>query len=373
MNFLKNTAVALLGGLIFVACNNNDNKTVEQSYKLFPVKAGNNWGYIDSTCSFKLEPVFQNAGEFHNNRAFVIRAGKASYINNSAKFICDFQYLKASDFNEFKAFVLDTMNTIHCIDTSAKTLFTLKGVDEANLFYEDLAAIKKNEKYGFIDSKGKEVISCQYDAVLSFSEGLCAVAIAKIQGDSTVFDWNYIDKNGKNVFTDVYETALNFKEGFAAVCKGGQWQWINKSGKTVLPSNFEQCQSFSDGLAAFKKDGYWGVINTTGKVILEPSYAGIGSFNDGLAIASLGPNTFGFINKSGEMAIKPTFQSAAAFKEGVAYVFNDHKISLLNLKGNLFCSGQFDSAPGFLGEDLGFVEISLSGQVSVNKPEEIFE
>lgn len=370
MKILKQTIAALLGTLIFVACNH---KQEEITYKLFPVKAGDNWGYIDSTCSFKMEPVFQNAGEFHNNRAFVIKAGKAGYINNTAKLIGRFQFLKASDFNEYKAFVLDTLNTIRCIDTNLQTLFVLKNIDEANLFYEDLAAIKKNEKYGFIDTRGKEVINCEYDAALSFSEGLCAVAKSKTQGDSTILVWNYIDKTGKQVLTDVFETALNFKEGFAAVCKNGQWQWINKSGKTVLANQYEQCQSFTDGLAAYKKDGYWGLINKEGKVILEPSYAAIGNFSNGLAVASLGPNTIGFINNSGDIAIKPTFQSASAFKKGVAYVFSDHKISLLNTKGELFCSGQFDSAPGFLGEDLGFIDISMSTQVSINKPEDVIE
>jgi hypothetical protein len=41
---------------------------------------------------------------------------------------------------------------------------------------------------------------------------------------------------------------------------------------------------------------------------------------------------------------------------------------MLTIKGVLFCSGQFDSAPGFLGEDLGFVHISMNTQISINKP-----
>lgn len=364
--FNKIGIILIIGELFFVSCN-TDTK-VDGVYKLFPVKAGNNWGYVDSTCSFKLEPLFENAGSFNNNRAFVIQAGRGSYINDSAKLICKFQFLKVTDFNEQKAFVLDTLNTIHCIDVNAHTLFTLKDVEEANLFYEDFAAIKKNDKYGFIDTKGNEKISCQYDAVLSFSEGVCAVAKAKVQGDSTVLIWQYIDKNGKNIIKDYYETALNFTEGFAAVCKKGQWIWIDKTGKSMFANDYEQCQPFVEGFAVYKKNGYWGVINTKGEIVLEPSYASIGNFSNGLAMASLGPNTIGFINKKGVIAINPIFQSASSFKDGVAYVFNNHKISLLTTQGLLFCSGQFDSAPGFLGEDLGFVDISMNTQITINKP-----
>ena len=371
MQILKNIGSVMIGGLFFIGCNTNTK--VDRVYKLFPVKAGNNWGYVDSTCSFKLEPVYENAGDFNNNRAFVMQAGRGSYINDSAKLICRFQFLKVTDFSENKAFVLDTLNTIRCIDLNAQTLFTLKGVEEANLFYEDLAAIKKNDKYGFVDMNGNEKISCQYDAVLSFSEGVCAVAKSKAQGDSTVLIWIYIDKTGKNIIKDYFETALNFSDGFAAVCKKGQWYWINKNGKSILGNDYEQCQSFKDGLAAFKKNGYWGIISTDGKVVLEPSYASIGNFKDGLAVASLGPNTIGFINKEGVITINPTFQSASSFKGGVAYVFNNHKISLITSKGTLFCSGQFDSAPGFLGEDLGFVDISMNTQITINKPSDLIE
>jgi hypothetical protein len=366
MQSIKNIVIIIGVSLFFFGCGADDSD--KKKLTLFAVKAGNNWGYVDSTCSFKLEPLFENAGEFYNSRAFVLQAGRAGYINDSATLICNFHFLKATDFSENKAFVLDTLNTIQCIDINAKTLFSLKDVEEANVFYEDMAAIKKNDKYGFIDTKGNEIISCQYDAVLCFSEGLCAVAKSKVQGDSTVFIWQYIDKTGKAVLKDYFETALNFTSGFAAVCKKGKWTWIDKKGNSLFANNYEQCQSFNEGLATYKKNGYWGIIDTSGKIILEPSYAEIGNFSNGLAVASLGPNTVGYINKLGVIAISPIYQSASRFKNGVAYVFNNHKISMLTIKGVLFCSGQFDSAPGFLGEDLGFVHISMNTQISINKP-----
>ena len=57
MNFFKYSFIFCCSAILFIGCN----KTVDKSADLvlIPVKTGNNWGYIDSTCSFKLDPVFE--------------------------------------------------------------------------------------------------------------------------------------------------------------------------------------------------------------------------------------------------------------------------------------------------------------------------
>ena len=57
-----------------------------------------------------------------------------------------------------------------------------------------LAEVEKDGKWGYIDEKGEEVISCQYDDVGSFTEnGLAAVQ----KGDT----WSYIDTTGEEVIS----------------------------------------------------------------------------------------------------------------------------------------------------------------------------
>ena len=365
--FNKIGIILLIVGLFFVSCNSNTK--VDVVYKLIPVKTGNNWGYIDSTCSFRLDPVFENAGEFHDNRAFVIKAGRAAYINDSGRVICPFQFLQATDFSDSLAFVLNKNNTIQCIDVNMKTKFTLKDVQEVSIFKEGLASVKQADKYGFINKTGKVVIPCQYDDVLFFSEGLCAVSITKQIEDSTYLEWTYIDATGKPAIDSVFEAAQSFNSGLAAVKRNGKWSWIDKKQKDVFGNDFEECQSFKNGFAAYKKDGFFGLINKSGKLILEPSYAIIGHFNEGLAMVSLGPETIGFIDTTGVIKIQPDFQSASSFNNGFCYIFKGNKIGLLTKSGRLFCTGQFDSAPGFLGADFGFVEFSMNTRIQINEVE----
>lgn len=371
MNFFKYSFIFCCSAILFVGCNKTVDKPAD--LVLIPVKTGNNWGYIDSTCSFKLDPVFENAGEFHNNRAFVIKAGHAAYINDSGRVICPFQFLQATDFSDSLAFVLDKNNSIQCIDVNMKTKFTLKDVQEVSIFKEGLASVKQADKYGFINKTGKVVIPCQYDDVLFFSEGLCAVSITKQMNDSTYSEWTYIDATGKTAIDSVFEVAQNFNGGLAAVKRNGKWSWIDKKQKDVFGNDFEECQSFKNGFAAYKKDGFFGLINKSGKLILEPSYAIIGNFNEGLAMVSLGPETVGFIDTTGVIKIQPEFQSASSFHNGFCYIFKGNKIGLLTKSGRLFCSGQFDSAPGFLGADFGFVDISMNTQITIDKSSDLLE
>lgn len=47
--------------------------------------------------------------------------------------------------------------------------------DELYPFSEGLAAVKKNDKFGFINTQGELVIPCQYQYAGSFKEGLACV------------------------------------------------------------------------------------------------------------------------------------------------------------------------------------------------------
>ncbi|MDD7319119.1 MAG: WG repeat-containing protein [Prevotella sp.] len=58
-------------------------------------------------------------------------------------------------------------------------------------FSEGLAEVELNDKWGFIDKTGKEVITCKYDYAKYFHEGR-----AKVRLNGRDF---YIDKNGQKI------------------------------------------------------------------------------------------------------------------------------------------------------------------------------
>jgi hypothetical protein len=61
--------------------------------------------------------------------------------------------------------------------------------DETKDFSEDLAAVKKNGKWGYIDKKGNVIINFMYEKAGSFINGSANVTLNGKQG--------YIDHDGK--------------------------------------------------------------------------------------------------------------------------------------------------------------------------------
>lgn len=76
--------------------------------------------------------------------------------------------------------------------------------DEVDLFSDGLARVRKDDKWGYVDLQGNEVIPCRYNMTTGrFSEGLAFV--------ETEMDWDYnaakvifIDKKGRTVLSGSY-------------------------------------------------------------------------------------------------------------------------------------------------------------------------
>jgi hypothetical protein len=351
--------------LSIISCN-TDNKN-KNNFTVFPVKAGNNWGFADSTGSFMQTPVYQSAGEFYNGFSLVTKGNKISYVSKKGVSLIPFIYNYGTEFSENLAFVSDSLKIVSCLDTTFKVKFTLKDIEEVHVFKEGLAAIRKNGKYGFIDVNGNFKIPCLFDAVLDFSEGKCGVARIAGTEDSTYYEWLYIDRAGKNLSDQIFSEVHDFKSGLAAVQKDGKYGWINKEFKFVFGNDYDECKDFSEGFAAFLKNNTWGLINDNGKIIVEPYYSSIGKMKEGLVSFSLGKNSAGFLDANGNIVIKPIYQAVSDFKNGFAYVIKNNRLSVMNKSGKLYFEDYFDSAPGFLGVNLGFIDFSMNMRISLEE------
>jgi len=83
---------------------------------------------------------------------------------------------------------------------------------------EGYAAVKKNNKWGFIDSYGNLVIDYIYDDALSFGQHLAAVKVGE--------KWGYINIYGHIVIDAIFIEARSFSNGTAPVLTGRGWQFI---------------------------------------------------------------------------------------------------------------------------------------------------
>ena len=87
--------------------------------------------------------------------------------------------------------------------------------DYAGYFFEGLALVKRNDKWGFIDKTGREVIPCKYDGADAFSNGLAAVCLNG--------KWGFVDKTGREVIPCKFDYVGNFSEGLPTVILNDKW------------------------------------------------------------------------------------------------------------------------------------------------------
>jgi hypothetical protein len=122
------------------------------------------------------------------------------------------------------------------IDEKGNYVLPLRDMGYLGSVHNGLASFRANDKYGFIDVKGRQIIKPQFDWVSDFSEGLCSV------------------RNDKG------------KIG------SGKYGYIDTTGKIVVDLKFQYANDFENGQAKFEQNNLWGAIDKTGKIVIEPTH-----------------------------------------------------------------------------------------------------
>lgn len=230
-------------------------------------------------------------------------------------------------------------------------------------FSEGLMAVSKDEKWGFVNNKGKWVIEPKYAEAGSFTDSLAPVRDAK------TLKWGYIDKKGNKVTEFKFEEAGSFKDSKAPVKLGGKWGFADKKGKWVIKNKFSGVGEFEDGLAiAVNEDGKWGFINQKGKWVIKPQYEELKLFSEKYAAAKK-DGKWGFINKKGKWVIKNTFASVGSFEDSLAYAQEENggKLGYINkngdfvIKAKYLMASQFSNGIALIKTDSGFGYIDKKG------------
>lgn len=203
--------------------------------------------------------------------------------------------------------------------------------DASFQFKEGLAAVKQNDKWGFIDRTGKIYIPIQYEETRSFSEGLAWV--------KKLSKWGVINKNGKEVLPFKYEFGHDFNEGMARAEVNGKLGYVNNIGQEITDFTYDfWSNDFFEGYAVVSKEisrKYAnGVINAKGEVVVPFRNVLYHKFSEGLSFFSdLKNDQYGIIDKEGNnIAILPDHLAFdGVFSNGLAKVVR--KINIDNWNG----------------------------------------
>lgn len=85
---------------------------------------------------------------------------------------------------------------------------SVKQYDYISEFKEGFAAVRLNQKWGFIDEDGNEICPIKYEFPTLFCEGYAGVGIHK----GKYFAFGYIDTKGNEACEFVYRYVCDFQE-----------------------------------------------------------------------------------------------------------------------------------------------------------------
>jgi len=232
---------ALITALIFNSC-----KQGEDDIKLFPIKSGDKWGYVDKTGKYVINSQFEEAYTFSEGLAlFKSIDGKWGFIGEDGKYAINPIYKEAASFSEGLACVVMQDGKPQFINKENKVMFTVDKAESCSSFSGGMSRVKIKGKWGYIDKSGKVVINPIYEDARGFEEGLALVS--KIDDSKKEKLWGFIDETGAVKINfqflenkEAWRDPESFQEGLAFVSSDGKlWGCIDKDGKYQINPQFE--------------------------------------------------------------------------------------------------------------------------------------
>jgi hypothetical protein len=265
------------------------------------------------------------------------------------------------------------------------TSFGEKNIDlsfnEAYYFSEGLAVVKKDDKYGAINTESEIVIPFEYTELGSFS---CDRAYASIDG----LNYGYIDSKNNRVIDFIYKDGQggfeprSFSEGYAITSKGefDYFYIIDIDGNEILKrrtsEGLDYVGDFSEGLLQYYRSYFDADFGKTGEYIIDEKY----TLQDYNQLAHY-PSTFScrravyhfpydmnagedlfrtefwyksYIDHNGDAITDKKFEEADMFSENLAVVKLDEKTGVINTNGEFV----------FYNDDLSFGEYYHNGLIA---------
>ena len=241
------------------------------------------------------------------------------------------------------------------------------------MFSEGLARVEIDNKSGFIDIEGNEIVSLNWDYAQNFADGCAVIGVNPAQSEAKYRKLGYIDKTGRVVADTIYEEAEDFVDGVGIVNLhfylqdfAGNFGAINKEGKEVIRTIYSGYMApYSQGRVCLQRDYFWGYVNEFGDEITEFKYCFAEPFSEGYAAVLDVSNNWFLINRDGQEAHQLDFGRVYGLTSGLVKVANKSKEGFADLQGNVVVELKYDEVYDFSeglavvkqGDKFGFVDI----------------
>jgi hypothetical protein len=286
------------------------------SYENFGLDGNRRTGIIDTTGKFVVEPKvnFEYYSHFTNGAALVEISNEILFIDRKGKEIDYFEHYPSEQ--QLKAIrrVARTEGSIPYKYGYVDAFRTAKiqGFDEAKPFYENRAAVRLGEQFGYISTTGEMVIVPQFKRAGNFKNGFATVAVLMDAADQRRMQYGLIDSLGKYVIPPIYDFLGDPSEGTVVFGKDDgnviKYGLLNSSGDTLIAPTLEDARVMSEELIAVQTKKNYGYMNAKGEMVISSNYYSAGPFKNGAATVRLAEEKYAVINTSGKIIFGPYTQ-----------------------------------------------------------------
>ena len=240
------------------------------------LQKGERYGYIDKTGKVVIPFLYDHAYDFHEGLAKVHKKGGYGFINTIGELIIPCIYDDADFFQQGFA-VVKKKGKLGLINRKGEEVIPCNYKSlRKNPLYDFLIAKNDDGKCGIINKNNEELLPFIYDGG-GFGSSVLTEGIAYIKKNKK---YGFVDSKGKLITDCIYNGFLQKnKEGFIKVQKDGKYVMINAEGKEI-DGNYK----FHEGLAKIVKNKKYGFVNTQGEEVVPCIYDYADDFHEGTSI-----------------------------------------------------------------------------------------
>ncbi len=250
----------------------------------------------------------------------------------------------------------------------------------------------KDNKWGVIDSTGKNIIDPSYKDMIIIPNNKVGVFICTydINYENGEYKTKVLNEKNEKIYTeyDKIEVIQNkdnnnnlwYEKEALRVQKDGKYGLINLSGKQILSTNYEEIVAVPGIENSFKikRDGKYGIVDSEGKIVVEPQYTDIdilGEDNKSGFIVKNDAGKYGIVNYSNKQILEIKYDSVEkVFGKDLYVVTLDGKQRVVNKENADVLVNGFDSIKQILATQENAVVftknnkcgvMNLSGEVQI--------
>lgn len=319
-------------------------------------------------------PIIYDEMLMDSNLVKVKKDGKWRLMNLAGKQILPDEYDAITTYSQEKLIQVTKADQLKFFDISgvllfekAKNVYTIIGCKEG------MIKCKVNDKYGYLDLKGNEVIVTRYDDANDFVNGLARVGKKSAATGNTIL-YGFIDKKDKEIIPIKYPSADLGPYQFGLIKakdpETNRFGYYDKTGKWVLQPVYLEATNadYLGGLWVKMTDGKFHYVNKAGKDFGTIDGKGSNYYffgESGYAVYEDAENSYSLIDKIGNpIKIIDDCDGIYAFVNGIAgyKCKSKGKYGFLDLNGNKIIGCDYDGFAAF-SEGISKVDKKIDGKI----------